>query len=255
MGSTPVLTVRGHRADVRLNRPDVHNRIEAEDLDALDAIFAEIERDPDVRVAVLSSGGTTFSAGYHLGALGTAAASAESVPLRFERTANRLEALPIPTICALQGSVFGGSVDLALACDFRIGVDTLEIAIPAARLGIHFYRSGISRLVSRLGPAPAKRILLTADRIRASELLRIGYLDQVVNPDELESVVSQLAERIASLAPIPVRGMKQAVNSMARGGDDAASIEAAIARCLESEDHREGLRAWAERRSPRFSGC
>ena len=94
----------------------------------------------------------------------------------FEAVVNRLEDIGIPTICRLNGGVYGGSTDLALACDFRIGVDTCEMFMPAARLGLHYYKSGIARYVARLGLDNAKRLFLTAEKIGATEMLRIGYL-------------------------------------------------------------------------------
>ena len=107
----------------------------------------------------------------------------------FEALANRIEDFPLPTICRLNGGVYGGSTDLALACDFRIGVDSCEMLMPAARLGLHYYPSGIRRYVSRLGVAAAKKLFLTAQKMDAAEMLRIGYLDTVVAADELDAGV------------------------------------------------------------------
>src|ERR1700758_4442165 len=106
---------------------------------------------------------------------------------------DRLEDLGVPTICRLNGGVYGGSTDLALACDFRIGVDTSEMFMPAARLGLHYYTSGIKRYVSRLGADNAKRLFLTAEKISAAEMLRIGYLTALVAPGALDAEVDRLA--------------------------------------------------------------
>src|SRR6201984_3278447 len=172
--STPIVTIEGPRATIRLNRPKHLNRLQPEDLDALLDLFDGIEANPAIRVAVLTGTGRAFSAGYDLGSIAERAGGAEeqTAGSAFEIVVNRLEDLAIPTICRINGGVYGGSTDLALACDFRIGVDTCEMFMPAARLGLHYYKSGIKRYVSRLGVDNAQRLFLTAEKIRAAEMLR-----------------------------------------------------------------------------------
>src|SRR5206468_11152047 len=119
----------------------------------------------------------------------------------FERVVDRIEALRVPTIAALNGGVYGGSTDLALACDFRIGVDGMKLLMPAARLGIVYYPSGIERYVTRLGVAAAKPLFLTATLIDDQEMLRIGYLDEGVPDAELRARVGAQAAMIAANAP------------------------------------------------------
>ena len=152
--SAPLLEIAGARATIRLNRPRHLNRLQPCDLDELLKLFDRIEADAAIRVLVLTGTGRAFSAGYDLNSVADRATSAkeeQSVGSAFEIVVDRLEDLPLPTICRLNGGVYGGSTDLALACDFRIGVDTCEMFMPAARLGLHYYPSGIKRYVSRLG--------------------------------------------------------------------------------------------------------
>ena len=177
--STPLFDISGARATIRLNRPKHLNRLQPDDLDALMQLFDRIEADPAVRVLVLTGTGRAFSAGYDLGSIAERASGApeqETAGSAFEIVVNRLEDLAIPTICRLNGGVYGGATDLALACDFRIGVDSCEMFMPAARLGLHYYKSGIKRYVSRLGADNARKLFLTAEKIGAAEMLRIGYL-------------------------------------------------------------------------------
>src|SRR5713226_2827135 len=164
--SAPVLDIDGARATIRLNRPKHLNRLQPEDLDALLKLFDRIEADPAVRVLVLTGTGRAFSSGYDLGSIAerNAKAQEETAGSAFEIVVNRLEDLALPTICRLNGGVYGGATDLALACDFRIGVDTCELFMPAARLGLHSYQSGIKRYVSRLGADNAKKLFLTAQK-------------------------------------------------------------------------------------------
>ena len=244
------------RATIRLNRPRHLNRIQPEDSPVLLDLFRQVDADPALRVLVLTGSGRAFSAGYHLGDLKEqteGGGSAGGVP-SFEAMTDRLEAVRVPTICRLNGGVYGGATDLALVCDFRIGHTAVEMFMPAARLGVHYYESGLRRYVSRLGLNAAKRLFLTAEKLTAEELLRIGYLTELAPQAELDARVDALAARIAELAPLAVQGMKQALNEIARGALDVPALEARQARCKDSEDLKEGLAAFREKRRPVFQG-
>ena len=225
--STPVLELDGARATIRLNRPKHLNRLQPDDLDALMKLFDRIEADPAIRVLVLTGTGRAFSAGYDLNSVAERATSTveqNSAGSAFEVVVNRLEDLGVPTICRLNGGVYGGSTDLALACDFRIGIDSCEMFMPAARLGLHYYKSGIRRYVTRLGVNNAKKLFLTAQKIDAAEMLRIGYLTAMVSRlEELDEEVDKLATILAGNAPVAMRGMKRTINEFARGKLDEAS--------------------------------
>src|SRR5437870_28303 len=137
--TVPIVTVAGGLATVRLNRPRQHNRLEPVDLDRLSDTFTGVDADPSIRVLVLTGTGTSFSSGFHLGALADRLAGENGASEdrdAFERTVDRLEALRVPTIAALNGSVYGGATDLALACDFRIGVEGMQLLIHATCLGL-----------------------------------------------------------------------------------------------------------------------
>jgi enoyl-CoA hydratase len=256
--TAPIVTIGQGRATIRLNRPRQHNRIEPEDLAVLRETLTRIDEDPGVRVLVLTGTGKSFSSGYHIGALVERHAKKrdgeEPGSDAFERTVDQLEALRVPTIAALNGSVYGGSTDLALACDFRIGVDGMRMLMPAARLGIVYYPSGIERYVARLGVAAAKQLFLTAQPIDTQEMLRIGYLDQCVPAAELMARVDALAATLAANAPLALAGLKRAINEIAGGRLDRTELAAARARCAASQDHAEALRAWSEKRAPLFRG-
>src|SRR3954466_1395909 len=226
--STPVFSLDGARATIRLNRPKHLNRLQPEDLEVLTELFDRLEADPAIRVMVLTGTGRAFSAGYDLGSIAERAASApaeQTAGSAFEAVANRLEDLSMPTICRLNGGVYGGSTDLALACDFRIGIDTCEMFMPAARLGLHYYAGGIRRYVSRLGVDNAKKLFLTAQKIEATEMLRIGYLTAIAPAEAQDEEGGRLATMLAGNAPVAMRGMKRAINEFARGELDAAAAE------------------------------
>jgi enoyl-CoA hydratase/carnithine racemase len=251
----PVLELDGARATIRLNRPKHLNRLQAEDLDALLGLFDRIESDPAIRVLVLTGTGRAFSAGYDLNSVAERAVSdveENSAGSAFEVVVNRLEDLGLPTICRLNGGVYGGSTDLALACDFRIGVDTGEMFMPAARLGLHYYKSGIARYVARLGVDNAKKLFLTAEKISAPEMLRIGYLTAMVPADSLDEEVDRLATLLAGNAPVAMAGMKRTINEIARGKLDEAAADRRAADSMRGAEIKEGVRAFAEKRPPKF---
>jgi enoyl-CoA hydratase len=252
--STPVLDIDGARATIRLNRPKHLNRLQPEDLDALSKLFDRIESDPAIRVLVLTGTGRAFSAGYDLGSIAERAASAQeqTAGSAFEVVVNRLEDFALPTICRINGGVYGGSTDLALACDFRIGVDTCEMFMPAARLGLHYYKSGIARYVSRLGVDNAKKLFLTAEKISAPEMLRIGYLTAMVPVETLDEEVDRLASLLAGNAPVAMRGMKRAINEIARGELDEAAADRRHRDSMRSPEIAEGIKAFSEKRPPKF---
>jgi enoyl-CoA hydratase len=254
LASAPLLDIDSARATIRLNRPKHLNRLQPDDLDVLMKLFDRIEADPAIRVLVLTGTGRAFSAGYDLGSIAERAATAQEqiAGSAFEVMVNRLEDLAVPTICRLNGGVYGGSTDLALACDFRIGVDNCDMFMPAARLGLHYYKSGIQRYVSRLGLDNAKRLFLTAQRIGAAEMLRIGYLTAMVPAEALDEEVDRLVAILAANAPIAMRGMKRTINEIARGRLDEEAADRRHRDSMRSAEINEGIKAFAEKRPPRF---
>lgn len=236
-------------ATITLARPRHLNRLHREDLHALQAHFGRLAAEPTARVLVLTGEGRAFCTGFNIDELQGA-----DDPRLFETVVDTLEALPLPSICRLNGSVYGGATDLALACDFRVGVAGMELRMPAARLGLHYYPSGLRRYVSRLGLPAAKRLFLLAETVAADELRRIGYLDALVAPETLDAEVARIAGALAANAPLAVRGMKASLDEIARGSFDLARLREREAAAAASADLREGLAAFADKRAPRFRG-
>jgi enoyl-CoA hydratase/carnithine racemase len=242
--------IRGAVARVTLDRPEAHNALDQAAMRALrDLLDGWAGRD-DIRALVLTGRGRSFCAGAALGEVG--AADWSENPLT--AACDALEAFPAPTVAALNGGVYGGGVELALACDFRVGVAGMRAFAPPARLGIHYEPAGIRRAIDRLGAQAARRIFLLAETFDAEALRAMGFLDHLVAPDALEARVEALAAEIAGLAPLAVRGMKRTILELSRGALDAAAARARVAECFASADHAEGLAAQRERRAPRFEG-
>lgn len=246
----PTLEIVGNRATIRLQRPDKRNRIEPPDLVRLIELCDEIEADSNVRVAVLTSSGPSFCAGYHLGAL----AEGTKVDVGFGDLCDRIESLRVPVIARIGGNIHGGGTDLAISCDFRIAVEGIHLLMPAGRLGIQYYASGLRRFVDQIGPGATKRIFLTALPFDADELLRLDYLHEVVPEGRLDERVDEIASAIASLAPIAVASTKAAVNGLAAGTLSVEEAEATHRVSLRTNDHREALLALKDKRAPDFTG-
>ncbi len=244
----PSLSLAGHVATLTLQRPGQANRLEPEDLAALVAHVDAVDANPELRVLLLRAGGRHFCSGFDIGRVG--AARVED----FERMVDRIEAARPVTIAVIQGGVYGGATDLALACDFRLGSPAADLFMPAARLGLHFYRGGLERYVTRLGLDVAKRLFLTAERIDAAEMKAIGFLTHLVGADELDARADALAATLGEGAPLAVLGMKRHLNHIARGTLDAEALARDIECTLQSGDLQEGRAAFAEKRAPRFRG-
>ena len=245
---TPDLQIDGAIATITLRRPEQANRLSADDLDRLGALIADVNARHDVLVLLLRGTGKYFCSGFDIGSIGGGGESS------FAAIVDALEEARPVTIAVLHGGVYGGATDLALACDFRVGAHGIDMFMPAARLGLHYYQSGLERYVTRLGLDNAKRLFLTAQRSDAEAMKAIGYLTHLVASEALEAEVTSLSNACASMAPIPLVGMKRHLNRIARGTLDASALRADIERAYQSDDLREGQAAWAEKRAPRFVG-
>jgi len=235
---------------VTLSKPKQHNVVNPYEMDELRNFLAEKAQDKSIRVGILTGEGRSFCAGANLGELKEYDFSKN--PL--EMLTDQIEAMPFPVICRLNGGVYGGGTDLALACDFRVGTPEMKCFIPPARIGIHYHPTGMARAVSRLGLGPAKRFFLALETMDGTELKAIGFLDYLVDADALDDKVQGLAVAMLALAPLSLSGMKETFNALARGNLDREAAGLAQQICLDSDDFKEGQAALAEKRPPVFKG-
>ncbi|KQM75418.1 enoyl-CoA hydratase/isomerase family protein [Xylophilus sp. Leaf220] len=246
----PSLQIEGSRATITLRRPEMANKLTPEDLPELRRHFATVDATPAVLVLVLRSEGKHFCSGFDIGSV----AQSQTEGSGFGDMVDALENCRAVTIAALQGGVYGGATDMVLACDFRLGCEAGEMFMPAARLGLHYYPTGMQRYVSRLGLNTAKRLFLTAEKIGAQAMLDCGFLTHLVPRESLPDEVERLAATLGAMAPIPLLGMKQHLNRIAQGRFDPAAAARDVARSVVSQDLAEGGQAWKEKRTPVFTG-
>jgi enoyl-CoA hydratase/carnithine racemase len=248
--TSPTLSIEGPVARITLARPARHNAIEVGDIDRIRSHLTQIDEDQGVRVLVVTGLGPTFCAGASLQDLESGKMTGEL----FETFTDDLAAVRVPTICALNGSVYGGGTELALCCDFRVGVLGTRMSVPAARLGLCYPLAGLRRYVEALGLGAATRLLLAGEEIESDEMLGIGFLHRLVPREELDVEAGALARRLASLAPLAVQAMKRIVRQVARGAVDEQDARRLVDACAVSTDLREGIAARRERRDPVFRG-
>ena len=247
-GDVPSLKILESRAQIFLRRPHKRNRLGPPDLEAVMAHLMAVEADPSVRSLTIEAHGPSWCSGYHLGAL----AQGDRPKFGFGEVCDALAKVAIPTIAVINGNVHGGGTDLALACDMRLAASHVALAMPATRIGLQYYATGLQRFVERIGPSATKRIFLTGETIRAPELLAMGYLTEIIEPDHLNSRVAELCNVISELAPDAVKLTKQAIDDLAGVHPDLEKIQANHVATTRSADHREAMKALRERRPPRF---
>lgn len=249
--TSPELTVDGNIATLRLCNPDYANRLSPADLEVIQSHIQTVNQNTDILVLRVLAEGKYFCSGYDISSL-----AADSAPssIFFGETVDLLEQARPVTIAAINGGVYGGGTDLSLACDFRLGSTAANMFMPAAKLGLHFYPGGMVRYVTRLGLNQAKRLFLTAEKIDAAEMKEIGFLTELVEPEELNGRVEELTKLLASMAPLALLGIKKHLNLIARGQLDEVGIKQAVLHSEQSEDIKEGAAAWKEKRSAVFKG-
>jgi enoyl-CoA hydratase/carnithine racemase len=223
----------------------------------LDA-FASTLPELDARCVILTGEGITFSAGYDLAGLpdGVLADEAERLVAHpFAAAIDAVEGYPYPTLAALNGHTIGGGLELALACDLRVGARSISLGMPPARLSLVYSHTGIRKFIDVIGAARTRELFLVGNRIDASTALAWGLVNRVVDDEELTAQTLELATEIAANAPIAQRGNKQVIRAVLAA---EATLDSAVERellalrvsSLSSEDFGEAVRAFAEKRPP-----
>ena len=246
---------------VTINRPRQRNAINYRMWGELADRLGELDRDRDVRVVVITGAGdVAFSAGADIADFDEYRADSAKGKVyndAVDRLLDTLAAMNTPTISMIRGFAAGGGCELAVATDLRIAAEGSRLGIPAARLGISIGHREMRGLVNLVGKGNALYILLSGRLVDAEEALRMGLVNQVTRPEDLEEVTYQLARDIASLAPLSHAANKKTLNQvLAKPGLDNLTPEEAnipLAQ-FDTRDYQEGYRAFLEKRAPNFTG-
>ena len=245
---------------ITFNNPEKHNAVSIEMWDALEQILDGFRSSKDIRVIVLSgAGGKAFVSGADISKFDKERSSKEAVlsyNKRTQKVYENLETFPKPTIAMIDGYCIGGGLNLAVCCDIRICSEKSKFAMPAAKLSLGYPFSSIKRLFDVMGPGMAKHFMFTAEKISASEDLACGLVQKLVSEDNIDSYVKDYALNIANNAPLTIKAMKQIGIEISKNSDerDLLLCEKLASACFDSEDYKEGRKAFMEKRKPNFQG-
>jgi enoyl-CoA hydratase len=243
---------------ITIDRPKVLNALNAQTVAELDAAFTAARTDDSVRAVILTGGGEkAFVAGADIGELAKMTPiTGKAVAENGQQVFLRIERFPKPVIAAINGFALGGGCELALACHIRIASEKAQLGLPEVTLGIIPGYGGTQRMARLLGKGKAVELIATGDRIGAAEAERIGLVNKVVPPDQLMTVAEEMARTIAKRGPLAVRAAIEAVMIGSEMPLEAGlSFEATLFGLLAStEDMKEGMGAFLEKRSAEFKG-
>lgn len=242
------------------NNPERYNALSVEMRHAVIDVLTDMRDDDDVRVVVMSgAGGKAFVSGADISQFEKQRATPEQqaeYSALTKRMDDAMNELGKPLIAMIKGFCLGGGLGVALNADIRVASSDSRFGIPAARLSIGYPYPSIRKLMSLIGPSYAKEMLFSAKRFPADVALRMGLINDVVEADQLEDTVRELAQAIGANAPLTIQATKVIVEEILKDEDDhdIALCDEMVRRCMESEDFVEGRRAFMEKRRAQFTG-
>jgi len=244
-----------------LNRPDSRNALDHETLNGIADAMPTLDRGIEVRCVILTGAGAIFSAGYDIGGFSEDEFETEAESLvahPFARGLDAVAAHPWPVLCAVNGHALGGALELTLCCDLRVCARGAKLGMPPAKLGLIYGHAGLQRFIDAIGVPRTKELFLTGDNVTGERAAEIGLVNRLADDDDLEAAAVELAAEIAANAPLSMKGNKHAIdtlNSFPRltEAQERELIELRES-CFRSEDFREGVAAFAEKRKPAWKG-
>lgn len=250
----------GSTGHLIFNNPPRHNALSLEMWSGIAYVTEQFEANDNIRAVVMSgAGGKAFVSGADISEFNKVrnnAAQEETYGQASARGAHALRTMSKPLIAKVTGYCIGGGLATALNADVRFATPDSTFGIPAAKLGLGYDYEGLAKLSRICGPARARDILFSARFLNAQEAYDAGIVQFIVERDEIDSEVESYCERIGRNAPLTIRAAKSAVNAYEQGGQerDIAIVRSQIKDCFDSNDYKEGRQAFAEKRTPNFSG-
>jgi enoyl-CoA hydratase/carnithine racemase len=248
-------------ARLTLTNPERRNALDHDILAAIAEALPALAQGIETRCVLITGTGPVFSAGYDIAGIPdeSFAAGAEALVAHpFHAAMEAISAHPYPTVAAINGHCLGGGLELAVRCDLRICSADARLGMPPAKLGLVYGHTGLERFIEVIGVARTKELFLVGRNVAAGRAERIGLVNEVAPAAEVERAALELAAEIAANAPISMRGNKRAIETLARNSMLSAEQERELVElrrsCFDSEDFREGIRAFAEKRPPRWTG-
>jgi enoyl-CoA hydratase/carnithine racemase len=245
---------------ITFNNPEKRNAMSLDMWEGLGHALVELRDDPAARVVILfGAGDKAFVSGADISQFEKTRHNAEASEEYSRKSAAQralLADFPKPVIACIRGFCLGGGMQVAMSADIRIAAEDSQFGIPAAKLGIAYGYDGLKHLVSLVGPSWARLLMLTGMRIHSSEAVRIGLVDRVVPDEQLWDATMEIARTISGNAPLAVRAAKITIAQVLKdpADRDMNAIKQIGTDCMDSEDFREGRRAFMEKRKPQFTG-
>lgn len=248
-------------ARLRISNPERRNALDHEILDALAETLPQLARGIETRCVLITGAPPIFSAGYDIATIpsDTFERDAEALVAHpFHAAMEKIGRHPWPTIAAINGHCLGGALELAITCDLRICAAGAKLGMPPAKLGLIYGHTGLRKFLDTVGLARTKELFLTGRNFGAPRAEQLGLVHEVVGDEELEAASVALAAEVAANAPLSMRGNKSAIDLLNANPELSEQQEAGLVAlresCFASEDLREGIRAFAEKRRPRWTG-
>ncbi|HEU4598326.1 MAG TPA: enoyl-CoA hydratase-related protein [Solirubrobacterales bacterium] len=246
---------------LRISNPERRNALDHEILDAIAEVLPQLDRGIENRCVLITGAPPVFSAGYDIAGIPEESFERDAEALVAHPVHAAMEAIskhPWPTVAAINGHCLGGGLELAITCDLRICAAGAKLGMPPAKLGLIYGHTGLRKFLDTVGLANTKDLFLTGRNLDAERAERIGLVNEVVGDERLERESVALAAAIAENAPLSMRGNKHAIDLLNDSPVLTEQQEAGLIvlreSCFSSEDFREGIRAFAEKRRPRWTG-
>ncbi|MGI9556324.1 MAG: enoyl-CoA hydratase/isomerase family protein [Solirubrobacterales bacterium] len=248
-------------ARLTIANPEKRNALDHEVLDALAEALPRLDKGIKIRCVLITGQGRAFSAGYDIGDFDSKSFAREAEALvahPFHAAMDALSNHPWPTVAAINGHSLGGGLELAIRCDIRIVAAEARLGMPPGKIGLIYSHTGLDRFIETIGTPRTKELFLLGRNLTAQRAEEIGLVHEVVPGERLEKVSLELAAEIAANAPLASKGNKYAIETLQRKAQLTPEEEDELIElrrsCFESDDLREGIRSFAESRTPRWTG-
>jgi enoyl-CoA hydratase/carnithine racemase len=248
-------------ARLTISNPEKRNALDHAILDAIAEQMPALADGIETRCVIITGEGRMFSAGYDIGDIPEEVFAEEAERLvahPFHRAIEAVEEFPFPTLAAVNGHALGGGLELAVACDLRLAAAGVKLGMPPGKLGLIYSHTGLLKFIDTVGPARTRELFLVGRNVDAERAEQIGLVNEVVEPERFEQAAIELASEIASNAPLSTRGNKEIIRRLASFSRMTASEEQELIELrlssFRSEDFREGVKAFGEKRPPEWKG-
>ena len=248
-------------ARIRIDNPGKRNALDHEILDGLAELVPSLDEGITTRCLIITGTDRMFSSGYDIGDIPDEVFAEEAERLvahPFSKAIEAVDRFPFPTIAAINGHALGGGLELAMSCDLRLAARGVKLGMPPAKLGLIYSHTGLLKFLDAVGPARTRELFFTGRNMDADRAEQIGLVNEVTEPDKVGEVAVALAAEVAGNAPLSLRGNKEIIGKLVNFGrlseqEERELIDLRLS-SFRSHDFREGVKAFGEKRKPRWEG-